>query len=430
MLGGASADGYVANALLQILAIGLLTFAFLSKPYPAVTRSERHLYLVVAGCILVVGLQFVPLPRGVWQALPGRARLLEGLDAAGIAFPGGFASLIPHESAKSAAWLLPSLAMLVTMTRARAFYSPGNLALALVAVMCLGVVVGAAQRISGDYSALYFYHFTNRGSAVGFFANANHMASLLLTTIPFQAALARQALDKQSGERLAPMLLVLAGLALTIVGVGVVGSIAGYVLMIPVTAASALILWRGSHARLGALLLLIALVVTTAILASGTGLMWVDRASGLSAGSRAVIFGRTWQAILDYWPAGSGLGTFAEAYPSYEDPLAVTRTYINHAHNDYLELLLETGALGVIAFAAFLAWWTIQTIRIWTRSDASPFAKAAVIASATLLLHSLVDYPLRTVALGAVFSACLALMASPNSTRKAWFRGEKAGYGE
>jgi O-antigen ligase len=84
---------------------------------------------------------------------------------------------------------------------------------------------------------------------------------------------------------------------------------------------------------------------------------------------------------------------------------------MNHAHNDWLELLLETGIAGVLLAAAFLGWWGLRVRAVWRAEERDPFAQAAVIASAAMLLHSIVDYPLRTAALSAVFAACLGLMA-------------------
>jgi O-antigen ligase len=109
-------------------------------------------------------------------------------------------------------------------------------------------------------------------------------------------------------------------------------------------------------------------------------------------------------------PLGSGLGTFRPVYKLYEDHDRVTREVVNHAHNEYVELALETGVPGVLVILAFFAWWTRACWRAWKRPEASPYAKAASIASAAILAHSLVDFPARTAALGVCFAMCLALL--------------------
>jgi hypothetical protein len=66
----------------------------------------------------------------------------------------------------------------------------------------------------------------------------------------------------------------------------------------------------------------------------------------------------------------------------------------------------------------FLAWWAAQVLIVWRSALSSVYARAATIASGALLAHSVVDYPLRTVALSAIFAMCLALMAQPRRERR------------
>jgi O-antigen ligase len=110
-------------------------------------------------------------------------------------------------------------------------------------------------------------------------------------------------------------------------------------------------------------------------------------------------------------PFGSGLGSFRDVYPLYEQAERVTTTYAVHAHNEYAELLLELGLPGILLFLLFAGWWAYRVWFVWRSAEAGPFARAAAIASAALLIHSLVDFPLRTAALAACFGMCLALVA-------------------
>jgi Lipid A core - O-antigen ligase and related enzymes len=84
---------------------------------------------------------------------------------------------------------------------------------------------------------------------------------------------------------------------------------------------------------------------------------------------------------------------------------------MNHAHNDYAELALETGVPGLAVLIVFLLWWGGAVARVWRSVEAGPYARAASIASAAILVHSLVDFPLRTAAISACFGMCLALLA-------------------
>ena len=52
--------------------------------------------------------------------------------------------------------------------------------------------------------------------------------------------------------------------------------------------------------------------------------------------------------------AGSGFGTFVPILQAYERPADILVFFINHAHNDWLELTLEGGILAVLLLAAWL----------------------------------------------------------------------------
>lgn len=72
--------------------------------------------------------------------------------------------------------------------------------------------------------------------------------------------------------------------------------------------------------------------------------------------ARMAFWKDTVQAIKDFPILGSGLGVFPYIYPQYDTVTRYTqRNFVNHAHNDYLELMLETGAVGLAI--ALWAWY-------------------------------------------------------------------------
>ena len=58
----------------------------------------------------------------------------------------------------------------------------------------------------------------------------------------------------------------------------------------------------------------------------------------------------------------------------------------------------------------FLAWWGATVWQVGRSQAFDQYAQAGVIASGAILVHSAVDFPLRTAAIGALFAASLALM--------------------
>lgn len=438
ILGGASGGGYEANLVLQLIALVLVVWSVWTWPRRSLLRQEKIFLTLVLLASMVVILQIIPIPYALWDRLPMRHAIGNAARTAGYSPAPTFLTLMPHETLKSAVWLLPALGLAVGLLRFRS-YRPDYLAWSLLGVMALSVLLGALQLAGGRNSPWYFYAFTNRGSTVGIFANSNHLVTLLLVSVPFLAALLKKAKPRDVYARAGVWAWGIAFLAIILAGIYMNGSLAGYGLFLPVLAASALILTRKRRVRRLSAALLVSVVIVGIVLVFVTeeGARLLDQTGTLSPGAREVIFANTWKAMTDFMPVGSGIGSFADVYRLYEDPSAIRRSYINHAHNDYLEILLETGILGGLVLVIFLGWWARQAVRIWSAIRTDHFALAAVIASATILVHSIVDYPMRTAAISAVFAWCCILMLdwvewralgfrSSHSTTDAEFSGDQS----
>lgn len=430
VLGGASAAGFWNNMLLQLIAIPVILFAVLSRPTTPVPAPGRQLVALLLLLVALVLVQLLPLPPSVWTALPGRDGVAEGFAALGREPPWLTWSLAPYRTISSFLWLLPAIAVLLAILRLRAF-KPGWIAWTIVAVAAVSVAIGALQVSGGEASPWYFYDITNYGASTGFFSNANHFATLLVCTLPFLTALYLKARGKgHSMQRNSGLLVVLFGaVAVVFVGIAVNRSLAGIGLSVPVLAASALMLL--SRRRRGVPLWLLAAVPllvagsVAAVLSSPIGSSAIGEDARALEESRFTSFEVSLEAAAAFAPAGSGIGTFQEIYRSRQDPATISRHYMNHVHNDYIEVALETGVPGLLVLLLFLWWWTQRTLAIWGGEERDHFAMAATIASAAILAHSFVDYPLRTAAIAALFAMCCALMAEPRPAGRA--RRERAG---
>jgi hypothetical protein len=113
------------------------------------------------------------------------------------------------------------------------------------------------------------------------------------------------------------------------------------------------------------------------------------------------------------------LGTFVPVYQMFEKPSDVAVAQANHAHNDLLEVWLETGLVGPLLLSVFLLWFARQAILAWRGTNLRigdfdrGLVRAASIVIALLIAHSLVDYPLRTSAMMAVAAFAIALLVPP-----------------
>jgi len=408
---GGSAQGIWQNTLLQLAGLGIIAWAAATGDEP-LPKSAQALMLILIAAFVIVVLQLIPLPASLW-AHGLRMRIAEGYSLLGRPVPSLPLSLTPYASLSTLLAIIPPLAVFCAILRLGAFRASW-LAAALLAGAVAGITLGALQVVApGAASPWYLYHETNRGVAVGFFANANHMADLLVCGLPFIAALAAGGRSRNI-QRYSALLIILAGAALLlVVGIALNGSLAGYTLAVPAIAASILIVAPAQRSvRLPvAIIAGLALVAAVAAMASTSiGSSRIGQEASGSVESRQEILKTTGRAIRDTMPFGSGLGSFVKVYPLYESADHVTPEYVVHAHNDYAELALELGLAGVLLIGVFLAWWTAAVRAGWRTGGGGPYARAASIASAVILVHSVVDFPLRTAAISATFAMCLALL--------------------
>ncbi len=414
---GGSVQGVWGVAILQLLAIAIIGWSLLARDAQPLSGSAKALFVIAGLTVLIAIVQLIPLPPAMWSALPGREQIVEGYRLLGQRPPSLPISLAPYATAATVLTLLPPIAVLTGMLVAGA-YRASWLAIAILIGTLAAVLLGALQvgNSGPTESPWYLYSVTNYGVATGFFANSNHMATLLMVSVPilfaFIAELRHQARNPRAGS--AVMLVAVAGILVLLVGIFLNGSLAVLLLGPAVVITSATMLLPQGM-RLRGPLTAVALASIAAILVVYlTPLNDKFAASNATSfDSRQTMWSTTVPAIKDHAALGSGMGSFQQVYPQYEDPATVTSTFVNHAHSDFLEITLETGIPGVLLVVAFLWWWGRRAVPIWRSAAVDRYALAGSIASAAILVHSLVDYPLRTAALSAIMAASLALMARP-----------------
>jgi O-antigen ligase len=411
LLGGASVRGLPQNALLQLLALAILVAAlFLGRPLAIAPKYRRGAIWFGAMLTTLLLLQFVPLPPFLWTMLPGRAAIVETERLAGVV-PGWMPlSVSPSATLAGALKFLPPAAILVSLltqvsSRAMLISVRGVLIFALASIL-LGVL-----QLGQAYPQLYFYAITNNHAAVGFFSNSNHLATLMLVSLALMAGVWASA-PARPRSKITRHLPYALGAAFLVLSVAIVHSIAGIGLLAFVVPGVAL-------AVCGVLLPVRATWVTAlgalslCLAVTGFAYWGFIHVAGDIAGpyDRVTLFHGTVALAKTYFPFGSGLGTFSETYPLGESADLVTRVFANHAHNDAAELLSTTGLPGALLLLVFLFGWMWRVVDVWSReSDADAYARAASIATGVMMLHSMVDYPLRTAAGAGLFVLGLAIL--------------------
>jgi len=413
MFGGQSVFLTFVQAVPQ--AIGVVALAYGAWHWRAVIAvpGAGAMLAIAAAILALVVAQLIPLPYALWSALPGREVGAAMLAAGPGGRPWHALSQDPQATLQSALMLLPAAGMLtVGLMLDRAALR--GLLLLLLALAGVSLLLGWAQMIVGVDSSLYLYGDQRERVSVGLFSNRNHQADMLcLGGLAAGIALYFLA-PAQEAIRRYRFAIACAAVILFGAGVAATGSRTGGSLFVPTAViATALSLAErraGRRARRRGVLVALAATATIAIgwLLIGQPLARL----GASDDLRYAIWPDAWYLARSLWPVGGGFGTFALSYQQIESLGSVTPLLINAAHDDYLQLLIEGGVAALAIMLAFSVWLTVQTRRI-ARTPGGRAGWFALAGVALLLIHSAVDYPLRTEALSTIFVLlCLVINAA------------------
>lgn len=407
-------------------------------------RDNRFLLIWAVLIVLLALAHLVPLPPQIWQSLPGRDLILQIDKATGL--EGSWRPLTMTPGAgRNALWsLAPPLACLVLAVQLTRQELQQTLGLILVLGL-ISAVLGMLQLLGDPRGPLYFYDVTGHGAAVGLYANRNHQALLLASLLPMLAVWARAGSgvspkqargEERSTRRLRSLLAVGAG-AFLIPLILITGSRAGLILggvalliafflavtamrrsnrkrdgQVPAGQAKQRRNWRmpGFMLAFGAVLLVGLTIVLQRDLA-------IERVleQDVTEDARATTLPTVVKITRHYLPLGSGAGSFEKVYQIHEDNALLGPTYMNHAHNDWLELV-QTGGIPALGLLLALAgWWLLQLRSLaLNRKTIGSGQRLAVAGSSFLVLAGLAsigDYPLRAPSLACLFMLALAWIA-------------------
>lgn len=431
VLGGGTHSGYLADVILQLAAVALILAALSDLGRRQLFGHYIGPLLFVACLCLVPLLQLLPLPLAVWQQLPGRDAIADSYRLLNETLPALPLSMSPSDTWLSGLALLPPIAIFLGCL-GLGYRRRRLLSLVVIAASVASVFLGLLQLAQGPTSGLRFYDITNPTEAVGFFANRNHFAALLYCALLFTGVWLSDAtltIGLRSRRR------TLETTAILLFAAGLIAFIA--LLVAQLMARSRAGLGLSLLALLGALglgvgdrraletdaktakIVMATVAVTVVIALQFTFFRILERFGADPLADARIPFARnTMTAAKAYMPFGSGLGTFVPVYQMFEKAADVFPAYANHAHNDYLEVWLETGVVGVALMLWFAIWLLRRTYAVWrSPGDISTLDIALMRASSLVLLllglHSFVDYPLRTSAMMAIAAFACSLLIPP-----------------
>ena len=252
-------------------------------------------------------------------------------------------------------------------------------------------------------ASLLVFDYAGHNRASGTFVNKNHYATMLAMVLPlliFRAAgqfsFFTHRNDASSLSNVcwgAATAFVAAALVASLSRAGVLaGTIVGLT-------AAGMCAFQRRHFSKRLLFAVLGLLLLALALAAMTGLAQLIR-STFSGGVGDGLFGRTvmnehtWTGIVSFFPLGAGLGSYAIAFQRFQTPTLLG--YVEYAHNDYLQLLFELGALGVVVLlllviAAVLSGRTLWRARV--RGDRLSPALACYLGAFAFAIHAWFDFP-------------------------------------
>ena len=115
--------------------------------------------------------------------------------------------------------------------------------------------------------------------------------------------------------------------------------------------------------------------------------------------------------IATYFPVGSGFGGFDPIFRMHEPAGLLKLTYFNHAHNDFLEVALDGGLMGIALLLSAIGWWSVASLRAWRTGGAPARLGSAILL--LVLIASAFDYPARTPMMMAMIILAAVWLAEP-----------------
>lgn len=403
--------GYVMAVFLLIMALWGGVFLQHTR------RFYRGLSVATIGMLIPL-IQLIPLPRLIFSWLPKRNEIYAIYSDFGQHIDYHPISLTPEETLNGAMFYLQGYAIFISVCQLnwvqRKF---------LCSMVCGFGLLNVLLIILGiNISVISSNIMAENEDAFGLFRNANHASVFLCLNVLLFFGIFANKITSTGDKRIAYYFLCFVVFSVYGVGVHLCGSRAGFILFAFAVMLIGLFVVLGgvvNERRLRGLLIAVFLSLGCAAI-----VLFFEAATFkgfLFDLVRWGYFEDTFRAIVDFFPHGSGIGSFEKIYPMYEPMSSFSDSYIRHAHNDWLEIVLEGGIIAIIALAFGIAWWVKGVIYYWglvIRSNSQnpgdlPLHCVASIGIGLLFLHSFVDFPLRTGGIIIVFGLLAGLMVEP-----------------
>jgi O-antigen ligase len=426
--GGVQPISYSVMEVVLFLALLLLLLSQTRRG-----RIDVHLPLWPILFVLLVGLQVIPFPASVIARLSPSP--LPNLGVTGTSHGSevwSTFSIFPHDTVTA---LLKFVAYLSVFALAAYLFDSGKrkstLIQGLIFVGCFEATYGIIQYLTGWQKIFTYSKRFYTEDATGTYINHNHFAGLLELIVPFVLALAFYSFQrgnkrrqdggsKQTSRGKSPSIFqsVFYFFLAVVLMVALVfsrsrGGILASLFSLIFVALLAQLKVRRKAWVVGVFLVLLGMI--------GYGL-WIGldpvlarfeqlREPGyLQLEGRIAIWKDALPLVRNHPLVGTGLGTFGMVFRHYQTERV--GNYVDHAHNDYLELASDTGLIGA-ALLFLPIFLLLIRMMISFLDDPRRYRRSVTLgcigSTVAILIHSVTDFNLQIPANALIFSVVLGI---------------------
>jgi O-antigen ligase len=272
---------------------------------------------------------------------------------------------------------------------------------ALVICGFILTIFAIIQKVTWNGKIYWFRELTRGGNPFGPWVNSNHFANFMGMIVPLGLGLS---LFSDTVEKkflyIFFSLFIAIGIFFTLSRAAIVSFIVSTVFFFMYSGL------RGSGKKTILYPGVFFLILGGELLYFGIGpVLKIFAKTDFSTEGRFIVWSGTFEAIKDYFFWGTGLGTFQYVFPLYcPEELSNRRIYFD-AHNDYIQLMLETGLMGSILVSVFIFTIILIGLKYSPKRRYLPFIASLLASMLFMLLHSIFEFNFQMPANTLLFSA-------------------------
>jgi len=417
----------ISFSIVEVIFFGAAALLLATSPKITLSSSGKTALVPAVLCAIVL-LQLCPLPSSLLHRVAGR-------DVPQAQIRAGYLSFESYATRTHFLILLTCFiafyfAQAVRQDRRRKHFFIG----ALIALATFEAFYGLVQYLSGWQQIFAYVKKFDLEEATGTYINRNHYAGFLEMILPFSLAFVFYEYAKLRGDRdskmnlrsvigksaiqklvlsLSVSVVLCAALIFSRSRMGILAAAASILVIFALVAISRF------HGRMGSLLAASFIILTVCLA------LWIGPGPIVSrfqtvgeeyspGGLSRVSIWRDALPLIKHHPLlGTGLGTFPIAYTSGQT--AFLSQFVNHAHNDYLEIAADLGIPAALILFVSILFILGRAIRSFLSGERD-FERAVALGCAgsivAVLLHSFADFNLYIPANALLFSTILGLAVS------------------